>query len=205
MDYVTVEAAIVIIPADRAGRFAEHEAFVEPAWIETAARDDADTAPVQAPSLAQLWHALARGLLAPLRTAERVGGFVTPDDAGALCAATGVGCFEVLVTPAGPLTASPYHFPAVIRRAVAVGAGARPPRRRRIARPCAPRDGRGAGWPPARTVRAGVMTRQARTLERGALIASVYDDGDWALVATDIAERPIGWVPSLYLEDADAA
>jgi len=199
---VALSAAIVVIPADRAGRFGAHEAYVEPASLDASATDDDEgAAPRLAPTLAQLWAAIAGGLIDRPRTAERVAELVIPDDARAVCRATGVGAYEILVTPTGPLTASPLQFPAVARAVTEPG----PARWARLVRAAVPRDGRGAVWPAARVIRRGNATREAAALAPGERVVRRFDDGAWSWIATAEHTRPLGWVPSSALIDAEVA
>lgn len=201
---VDLPAAIVVVPADRAGRFPRHEAYAAPGWLEREARDDDAAIDGDAPTLAQLVAALELGLIDQPRTAERVAGFVTPHDTAALAAATGVGSWEILVTPGGPLTASPYAYPAVIRRAAAS-----PPGPRRVLRASVvARTGRGPTWPAARRVRGGVTTAIAWVLDVGQVVRCHVEDGGWAWVASEDGDHPCGWVPADLLaateDDRDA-
>lgn len=196
---VRLPEAIVVVPADRAGRFGEHEAYVAPTTLATVAVDD-DGEATSAPTLAQLWAALTAGLIERARTAERVAELLVPEDARAVCRASGVGGYEILLTPNGPLTAAPLHFPAVTRAASAPAVT----RWARVMRAAVPRDGRGAGWRAARVVRGGAATREAAALAPGARVVRRFDDGAWSWVATGEHVRPIGWVRSELLRDAEA-
>jgi hypothetical protein len=202
---VAIPEAVMVIPADRAGRFAEHEAFVESCWLASTPRDEGVTGEiVPGPTLAQLWAAIEMGLIERPRTAERVAEFATPSDAWALCQQTGVGGFEILVTPTGPVTSSPYEFPAVARAANGVATKVV---RRTLIRSCVPRDGRGVGWPAVRLVRRGAMANEVAALDVDSIVVCRYDDGDWAWVACAVGARPLGWIRSEYLspEHVDAA
>ncbi len=198
---VEVPAAIVVVPADRAGRFPRHEAYAAPGWLEREPREDDAVLDGDAPTLAQLLAALELGLIDQPRTAERVAGFVTPLDAAALAATTGVGSWEILVTPGGPLTASPYAYPAVIRRA----GGAAPVPRLVLRASVVPRTGRGPTWPAARLVRGGVTTALAWVLDVGQVVRCHGEDGGWAWVATDDGDHPCGWVPADLLAPLEQA
>ncbi|MEZ4401365.1 MAG: hypothetical protein R3B06_15175 [Kofleriaceae bacterium] len=198
---VEIPASIVVVPADRAGRFAAHEAFVEAGRISTTAADDDASQMPSPPTLAQLVAAVELGAIERPRTAERVAGFVTPADPAQLCAATGVGWYELLFTPAGPMTASPFEFPAVVRAATSV----RHEQWCRLQVAVVPRTGRGRHWPAVRVVRGGAMTHQPLLLDRGSEVIARFDDGAWAWISADDSEHPCGWVPVSCLEAAEVA
>ncbi len=195
---IAVPARVVVVPADRNGRFARHEAFAAACELDDVAVDDpADSGQpmAAAPTLAQLCLARGLGLItgaAPERTAT----VVAPRDALALARTTGAGFYEILVDGDGPLTVAPLSTPAGLRRAWSPEPA---PRWARAQRPCVVRDGRGVGWPVTRLVRGGARTGEPAMIDGERRWSCAHVDGGWALIGPSPDERPWGWVPAAAL------
>lgn len=177
-----------------------HESYAAPCWIERAAaavREAEPPSPSLLPSLAQLVHGLGRRELTAAPAAEQTSSVI------ALAALEGgrePECAELALGPAGvaQLVSGATGAALLARRALPLSEARRP--WRQLVRPCVPRAGRGQEW-PAVCERLGRLVEEPVLLDRGDMVAEVWEADGWTLVAAGADDHALSWVPSDALDE----
>lgn len=195
---VRLPGAVVKVAAS--ALWPEHESYAAPCWIERAAAAGREAEAVPAsllPQLAQLVHGLGRGELVAAAAAEQTSSVI------ALAALEGgrePECAELALGPAGvaQLVSGAPGAALLARRALPLSEARRP--WRQLVRPCVPRAGRGQEW-PAVCERLGRSVEEPVLLDRGDMVAEVWEGDGWSLVAAGADDHALSWVPSDALDE----
>ncbi len=190
---VRLGGGVVRVPA--CALWAEHESYAAACWIERQAAA-ADERNAVAPTVAQLIFGLGTKAIAAAAGVEQTSSAITvaglegwrePDSA------------ELQLGAAGVAMARSGAAAPQVRRMAPLDEGRRP--WRQLVRPCAPRGGRGEHWPVVSERLGKSSVDEPVLLDRGDMVAQVYEEGGWTLVATGADDHALSWVPSDALDE----
>jgi hypothetical protein len=188
-----LDGAVVRIPA--CALWAEHESYASPCWIEAQAQP-AGELNAAAPTVAQLLLALSRGAITAAAGAEQTSSALT---IAGLEGWREPACAELLLGPQGVALARGGAPASLVRKAAPLSEARRP--WRQLVRPCAARSGRGESWPPVCERLGRSSVDEPVLLDRGDMVAQVYEDEGWTLVAAGADDHALSWVPSDALDE----
>lgn len=188
-----LDGAVVRVPA--CALWAEHESYAAPCWIEERAAAESEQNAV-APTVAQLVLALSRGLVMSAGGVEQTSSALT---VAGLEGWREPGYAELLVDGKGVAAARGAVTAAMVRRAAPLEEYRRP--WRQLVRPCVPRAGRGESWPVVCERLGRSSVDEPVLLDRGDMVAQVYEADGWTLVAAGVDDHALSWVPSDALDE----
>lgn len=187
-----LEGAVVRVPA--CALWAEHESYAAPCWIEERAAAQSEQN-AMAPTVAQLVLAMSRGLVTAAGL-EQTSSSLT---VAGLEGWREPGHAELLVDGKGAASARGAVTAAMVRRAAPLEEYRRP--WRQLVRPCVPRGGRGESWPVVCERLGRSSVDEPVLLDRGDMVAQVYEADGWTLVAAGVDDHALSWVPSDALDE----
>jgi hypothetical protein len=190
---VRLAGGVVRVPA--CALWAEHESYAAPCWIERQATP-IDERNAVAPTVAQLVLALGSGAVTAAAGAEQTSSAIT---SAGLEGWREPDCAELQLGPHGVAAVRGSLGPQQVRRMAPLDEGRRP--WRQLVRPCVPRAGRGDPFPVVCERLGKSSVDEPVLLDRGDMVAQVYEEAGWTLVAAGADDHALCWVPSDALDE----